>query len=529
MRLAIAFALACAAFAQPPQQHNPLLPPSSPNRPTTATHPAISQPALPAPAAAGLPALRLDEVIDSVKKSYPPLLATIQERRIADGDLLVAEGGFDAVIRAGFENQQAGPLDNNRFNVVVDQPLAFQGLSFFGGYRLGDGRFTSTDASSLLTTELGEYRGGMRLPLWRDRAIDSRRAGLWRSRIGLRLADLSVDQQFIFVVQAATRRYWDWVAAGQRLRLAETILNVALTRDQQLREAVRLGQLPQIEVTDNERAILTRRAQVVEARRGVEQASYELSLFYRDPNGDPVILAEDRLPPAFPELADLPGQRVTDDLDIALKRRPEVLRLGAQRDQTRIDADLARNQTAPNVDLVFGFNQFVGGGNTPRGNSNEFRGSLVFELPFQRRRGAVVGVALDGSLHGGAAVTRAARRALGQLKSAEARLAQIDQRERFARDQVMVEVRDAASAVRRANERTRVLREEVNVARNLEELERSRFDLGDSTLFLVNLREQATFDTAVREVSAAADYFRAYALYELAIAEALSSQPRRTP
>ncbi|HBY61737.1 MAG TPA: channel protein TolC [Solibacterales bacterium] len=505
MRLAIAFALACAAFAQPPQQHNPLLPPSSPNRPTTATHPAISQPALPAPAAAGLPALRLDEVIDSVKKSYPPLLATIQERRIADGDLLVAEGGFDAVIRAGFENQQAGPLDNNRFNVVVDQPLAFQGLSFFGGYRLGDGRFTSTDASSLLTTELGEYRGGMRLPLWRDRAIDSRRAGLWRSRIGLRLADLSVDQQFIFVVQAATRRYWDWVAAGQRLRLAETILNVALTRDQQLREAVRLGQLPQIEVTDNERAILTRRAQVVEARRGVEQASYELSLFYRDPNGDPVILAEDRLPPAFPELADLPGQRVTDDLDIALKRRPEVLRLGAQRDQTRIDADLARNQTAPNVDLVFGFNQFVGGGNTPRGNSNEFRGSLVFELPFQRRR------------------------ALGQLKSAEARLAQIDQRERFARDQVMVEVRDAASAVRRANERTRVLREEVNVARNLEELERSRFDLGDSTLFLVNLREQATFDTAVREVSAAADYFRAYALYELAIAEALSSQPRRTP
>ncbi|MDX2154253.1 MAG: TolC family protein [Bryobacteraceae bacterium] len=512
MRLVVALSLAAAAAAsqpQPPQnpQHNPLLPPHSPNRPTTVTHPAIAAPAasLPSAALSGRPALRLEDILSSVRKSYPPLLAALEERRIADGDLLVAEGGFDAVVRAAFENQQAGPLDNNRLNVVVDQPLAFQGLSFFGGYRLGEGRFSSSDASSVLTTDLGEYRTGLRLPLFRDRAIDSRRATLWKSRIGLRLADLSVDQQLIFVIQAATRRYWDWVAAGQRLRLAETILNVALTRDQQLKEAVRLGQLPQIEVTDNERAILTRRAQVVEARRGLEQASFELSLFYRDANGDPVTPLEDLLPPAFPDLADLSEQRVAEDVDLALKRRPEVLRLAAQRDQTRIDADLARNQTAPNIDLVFGFNQFAGAGTTPRGNANEVRGSLIFELPFQRRR------------------------ALGAVKSAEARLAQFDQRERFARDQVIVEVRDAASAVRRAAERTRVLRDEVNIARNLEELERSRFDLGDSTLFLVNLREQATFDTAVREVSAAADYFRAYALYELAIAEALSSQPRPTP
>jgi outer membrane protein TolC len=70
-----------------------------------------------------------------------------------------------------------------------------------------------------------------------------------------------------------------------------------------------------------------------------------------------------------------------------------------------------------------------------------------------------------------------------------------------------------------------VLRQELDVARQLEEAERARFQLGDGTLFQVNLREQATFDTAIRELAATNEYFRAWALYEYAIAESLKATP----
>jgi hypothetical protein len=40
-------------------------------------------------------------------------------------------------------------------------------------------------------------------------------------------------------------------------------------------------------------------------------------------------------------------------------------------------------------------------------------------------------------------------------------------------------------------------------------------------MFIVNLREQATFDAALRELAATQDYFRSMAQYELAIAAAL--------
>jgi hypothetical protein len=60
------------------------------------------------------------------------------------------------------------------------------------------------------------------------------------------------------------------------------------------------------------------------------------------------------------------------------------------------------------------------------------------------------------------------------------------------------------------------VRQELAVARELEGLERDRFQLGDSTQFLVNLRELNTADAAFREIKALADYQKAYAEFEAA-------------
>ena len=70
-------------------------------------------------------------------------------------------------------------------------------------------------------------------------------------------------------------------------------------------------------------------------------------------------------------------------------------------------------------------------------------------------------------------------------------------------------MQDALSALRAAQAVLDVVTEEVAVARELEGLERDRFALGDSTQFLVNLRELASADAALREVRALADYQKA--------------------
>lgn len=460
----------------------------------------VQQATVPAPAPAAAP-LSLPEVLASVNRNYPPLLAALQEKQLAEADVLSSLGRFDLVLKASGNVDELGKAYSDRkFNSQLEQSLATGGISYFTGYRISRGTFPDYDGKEV-TNAAGEYRAGVKVPLFRDRAIDSRRADLYKTRLGLKLADLGIDQQRIVITQAATRRYWDWLSAGRLYSVAKAILQIAEAREAYLKEAVDRGALPRIDVTDNARVILQRQGNVVAARRVLEQTGIELSLFYRDLNGDPVIVGEDRLPPSFPDPAVIDNNRLRADIELALARRPEVSRLLAQRDQVEIDRKLAINQQYPGVDFLFSYARQLGEPRTKRG-PDEFRSTLNFELPLQRRQ------------------------ALGRESAVDARLSQLDQRVRYQRDQIGAEVRDAVSAVRAAHERTLVLANEVRVTKEVENSERERYELGDSNLFTLNLREIATVDAQVREVNALADYYRAFALYELSIAQALTSKPQ---
>ncbi|HYP08195.1 MAG TPA: TolC family protein, partial [Bryobacteraceae bacterium] len=239
-------------------------------------------------------------------------------------------------------------------------------------------------------------------------------------------------------------------------------------------------------------AVLLRQGQVIEAERSLQQAAIELSLYYRDDSGRVRTPRPEQLPAAFPEAKELNAERIQEDSLLALRQRPEIPRLEAQRSQVDLDAQFARNQQLPAVDVVAGFTSESGTGLVRRG-PQELKAGVSIELPWQRRS------------------------ATGRLRAAEARAAQIRQREQFARDQVLAEVQDAASAVRASFERLAMVRSEVEVSRQLEDAERTRFELGEGTLFQLNLRESATIESVQREIAAEADYHRAVATYKAAV------------
>lgn len=283
------------------------------------------------------------------------------------------------------------------------------------------------------------------------------------------------------------------MAAGRRLIIANALLEVASGRENILKEAVRIGALPAFEQIDNQRIVLQRRNNVVEARRAVENATIELSLFLRDDTGKPALALAEAMPSGFPDPADLPESRILADLDAAFAQRPDLQRYSLLKQQTGIDRKLAENQNLPGIDLFTDYNRELGDGGVKRG-PNDVRFGLLFDLPLQRRQ------------------------AQSRVQAAEARLQQLDRREQFQREQITAEVRDTSSAVRAAFERSSLATEELAVTRQVEDAERLRFELGDSTLFFLNQREQSTAEAAVREANTLADYFRSIAIYELAIA-----------
>jgi outer membrane protein TolC len=81
------------------------------------------------------------------------------------------------------------------------------------------------------------------------------------------------------------------------------------------------------------------------------------------------------------------------------------------------------------------------------------------------------------------------------------------------RQRISTEVLDALSAINTAYGRYQAAEQEVVLAQRLEEGERTRFQLGDSTLFLVNQRERATAEARSKLIEIQAEYEQAVATF----------------
>jgi outer membrane protein, heavy metal efflux system len=438
--------------------------------------------------------LALDEVLTAVEQNYPLLRAIEQERQIAGGRLLTTMGAFDLNLTAGVD-EQGTTYNNVRSAIGVSQGLPFAGIGVFAGYRNGDGEFPTYNLGQK-TADGGEFRAGLSIPLLRDRAIDRPRAAIQQARVDIALAEPVIERQRLDFQRAAARTYWNWVAAGQRLRVVESLVSLAVERDDQLKARIEAGPAANIERIDNQQNIALRNGVLVQAQRGFQQATIDLSLFLRDGSGSPTLAGTDRLP-GFPDVQPIDVTTFSAALQTAFDLRPEPRRFRLQREKAAVELRLATNQTLPSVNAVVAAAQDVGYGKSSLSGPNgldrtTLNAGIAFQLPVQQRD------------------------AYGRVMQAQAQLAQIDQQLRNAEDVVRAEVQDTFSALERAFEFHQQAKKRVELARMVARAEREQLRLGRSDVLRVTLREQATFDAQVIEIGAQQDYFRALADFRAA-------------
>jgi outer membrane protein TolC len=439
--------------------------------------------------------LALEEVLAATAAHHPTILAAVAEQGVAAGRQLAADGAFDAELRGRALWDPRGTYQNHEVLALIEQPTTLRGLSIFGGYRLGAGDFAVYDGKRR-TGSSGEAIAGVRLPLLRDGEIDPARAALQQAAVDVDLAEVALEQQHLELARRAAHEYWGWVAAGRRLEVTQALLGVAAARAEAVTVAVERGELAPVERDENERLLAVRRAFVVAARRAFEQASLTLSLFLRDPAGRPVRPLPGWLPEALPAPSGAtPPLPLPRAVARALALRPEPRRLELLARRAGVDLDLASNQALPWVNLTATVEQELTGGGPDGEGALEVTGGVEVRFPLQRR-----------AARGRAAAARAQLEALGHQG-------------RLLQERIEVELRDAASALDAALARHREAARAAELARSLEQAERQAFSLGQSTLFVVNLREQATAEASVLVIEAATEYQRALADWRAALGE----------
>ena len=440
--------------------------------------------------APGAPLL-LEEVLQSTGRHHPILLAQIAERSVARGKVLGSQGAFDTKLTGSVGTNRFGYYKTRTSAGGITQPLRGLGGEMFGSYKRGLGNFEPWKEGQL-TLSQGEWSGGIRLPLFRNRRVDLQRTEVLLARLGIELADASILEQRLALLEIAASKYWTWVSAGQKLSIAQDLLALAEDRAQQVEQLVDAGQVAEIEIAENERAVLLRRSATVSAERALQAARLDLSLFLRDSSGNIVQVNRSRLP-EFPEPERVQPEQVEGDIRGALQGRPEIVGVLVELRQNGAMTQLASNQLRPELTFTAHLGRDAGRGPI-RKRGSELIAGVTLASPFQRRK------------------------ARGEIAIQNAKQEQLLYKLRYLQDRVEVDVRDAASALELALQRLNLARAEYDVARRLAIAEMERFELGDSTLFIVNQREMAAAAAQLAAVNALTDCHIATAAYRAASA-----------
>lgn len=461
--------------------------------------PAVQENTLPLPPAvdsydSNQSGLILEDVINSVYQSYPLLEAAFYSREVASGERLATLGAFDRKLKAGSENGPLGFYKTYRQNIGFVQPL-YQGGEAFAGYRVGRGSFQPWYLERQ-TNEGGEFKAGFLVPLSRNRDIDSRRANLWRATFGRDAVEPDIQAQLIGFVQESAYAYWDWVAAGAKLSIAERVLELAQERTDRIRSQVENGFLDPPELTDNLRLVAERLGKRADAERKLQQSAVKLSLYYRDADGRPLIPNMTELP-QFPELELIDPDRVSSDAQLAVEQRPEISALNLFQRQLDVDYSEARNDYLPNVDLVMQASQDVGYRTSPKNDKGPFEldALLLVEVPLERRK------------------------ARGKLMAIQGKLSQLNAKRQLTEEKIVAEVESAYAGLIGAFEQAKQAQQAVEYAEDLARRERMNFEEGLSDLLKVTLREQYAVESAEKAVDAKLLYFKEQADYRAALAQ----------
>lgn len=490
--------------------------------------------------------LALREALEMALSNNKDIEVARQNVRAAEFDLLGARGAYDPRFNSSayFERivtPSASFLSGSSTGAVTQSDVTgtahFEGLAskFGGSYRADfsmvrlttDNQFTALNPQFPSALTIGYTQ-----PILRNLHFDNSRRQIEVAKKNLSLTDAQFRQRTIDTIAQVQRAYWDLVFALRNLQIQRDAVKDARTQLEHNKRMVNEGMLAPIDVVAAE-------AQVA----GYEQSVYSaLDDVGRAENNLKSLIAENRQSPFWnvsiipTDSVDLapPPVDLTEAMSTAMENRPELQQSTVAREINELDQRYFREQTKPQLDLVGSYG-VVGLTGTINDVANPLTaltdqlsqrvnqlsvlnglpplpatapavipetlvggfGESFFGLLANRYSNFRVGVQLNLPIR-----NRAAEAQLGRSLVQGKQIA--TQREQLE-ELIQVDVRNALQAVRTAQARLRA----AAIARSASEQqytsEQRKFDVGQSTLFLVLERQTALTTARGQELRAQTD------------------------
>jgi outer membrane protein TolC len=434
--------------------------------------------------------LSLEDILASSNAHYPKIKSALAKQDAALAKSQEAYGAFDLRLDGDVKLRGSGYYDGDYGAARLVKPIAPFSGELYTGYRNGHGDFPIYN-EELRTKDSGEVNVGIIFSLLRNRNLDDRRFKIQDAEYEQNLAVIDLLLTRIHTQLKAQHAYAEWLAAGYTLKVYKNLLSLADERQDNLTGRIKAGDAPTIMATENEQNLLKRKALLNEAKRDFTKLSHNLSLFWRDASGDPVVPNEINLPKQFPQLRIPEHNAIKNDITKVISSRPELQAIAVSIQQQRNRVHLGENSLLPKVDLGLEVARDQGNG-SQRLDGTDTIAMIKVSLPLQRNLGE------------------------GQTAAAKAQLRQLENEQRLSQETIKVELNNLVADLELNQSNLSLSNQEVVVAEKMQKAERQLLENGASNLFLVNSREEKTAEAKIKNILSNMYVFKALGSYNAA-------------
>lgn len=426
---------------------------------------------------------RFDAFMGFVKKNHPRVKRAQIRLSEAEAALLQARGGFDPKVAVDFDKKE---FKNTTYYSVLNSTFkvpTWYGVELKAGFEQTDGYYLSPENTTPIQ---GLAAVGATVSLAQNLWINPRMADLRKAKAGLTLGRAQQQLDALQVLFEAALAYHNWVRTHAELTLYQNYVSQAQNRLQGIQGLIRLGDKPAIDSVEAGILYKNRQISLIEAQIKHNKARLELSNFLWLDNNIPLELQPDQIPD--PELEahvgeSLPLQEVLLP-NWGVNSHPKLVSMEQKINQLNIDRQLKINQLLPRIDVGYAYLTTPEGWNKTPWTDYKLSLNVAFPLLLRKERGSVK---------------------LARLKLTDA---QLD----LGWEKIQLE--NKAKALRQEynnlGQQLRLYRELVDASETLLRSEQRLFEAGESSLFLLNTREN---NLITARLNLQATQFRYWSVY----------------
>ena len=413
-----------------------------------------------------------NEFLGYVKKYHPLVKQADLKLNEAQANLMQARGAFDPKIEVDFNEKQ---FKDNQYYSILNSSFkipTWYGIELKAGFDNSEGIYVNPE-NTLPNSGLTSF--GISVPVGQGLFINQRMADIRKAKIAQNLNAAERNLQAIEVLYEASVSYANWKRAFEEVKLYENYLANATTRYKGVEKLISEGDKPAIDSIEAGIVVKTRLLNLEDAKLKLIKAKLELSNFLWLENNIPLELKDDLIPEITLSKTIKEVLQINELNPIDLNNHPKIKALDAKIAMLKVDKKLKANALLPKLDVSYNYLSEPSYIDNYRFEDYKIGVNFSFPLFLRKERAGVklANIKIQDSEFG----LQFERKSLeNKIKSQQQEIASLEKQREYNN--------------RLVKDFTTLLKAEDRL-----------FEMGESSLFVINSRENSLVSSQINEIA----------------------------